>query len=258
MTELTSSELNPFQQDQNIQPQIQKADHPLSPEGRFGRLSYLAWLFIISMIYTCLLGISVALGLFAFFNSAERSIEALFNSFLGLSAIALIVVSIVAMFAAMICITIRRLHDLNKNGWLCLIFLIPLVGTIFSIYVMAAKGTEGENKYGIKRPTEQTEKVIGSLYLVLMIVYLLVMIPLMFNMQSMMSNLEQAQLQEEAMMSEGEPEELTDEQLAAYFKQAESEGEELAYEDGESVEISENADSSAEDAAIAAAEASVE
>ncbi|WP_180123590.1 DUF805 domain-containing protein [Acinetobacter sp. YH12097] len=258
MTELTSSELNPFQQDQNIQPQIQKADHPLSPEGRFGRLSYLAWLFIISMIYTCLLGISVALGLFAFFNSTERSIEALFNSFLGLSAIALIVVSIVAMFVAMICITIRRLHDLNKSGWLCLIFLIPLVGTIFSIYVMAAKGTEGENKYGIKRPTEQTEKVIGSLYLILMIVYLLIMIPLMFNMQSMMSNLEQVQLQEQAMMSEGEPEELTDEQLAAYLEQAESEGEELAYADGESVEISKNADSSAEDAAIAAAEASVE
>ena len=258
MTELTSSELNPFQQDQNIQPQIQKADHPLSPEGRFGRLSYLAWLFIIGMIYTCLLGISVALGLFAFFNSAERSIEALFNSFLGLSALALIVVSIVAMFVAMICITIRRLHDLNKSGWLCLIFLIPLVGTIFSIYVMAAKGTDGENKYGFKRPTEQTEKVIGSLYLVLMIVYLLVMIPLMFNMQSMMSNLEQAQLQEQAMMSEGEPEELTDEQLAAYLEQAESEGEELAYADGDSVEISENADSSAEDAAIAAAEASVE
>ena len=258
MTELTSSELNPFQQDQNIQPQIQKADHPLSPEGRFGRLSYLAWLFIISMIYTCLLGISVALGLFAFFNSTERSIEALFNSFLGLSAIALIVVSIVAMFVAMICITIRRLHDLNKSGWLCLIFLIPLVGTIFSIYVMAAKGTEGENKYGIKRPTEQTEKVIGSLYLILMIVYLLVMLPLMFNMQSMMSNLEQAQLQEQAMISEGEHEELTDEQIAAYLEQAESEGEELAYADGESVEISENADSSAEDAAIAAAEASVE
>ena len=258
MTELTSSELNPFQQDQNIQPQIQKADHPLSPEGRFGRLSYLAWLFIISMIYTCLLGISVALGLFAFFNSAERSIEALFNSFLGLSAFALIVVSIIAMFVAMICITIRRLHDLNKSGWLCLIFLIPLVGTIFSIYVMAAKGTEGENKFGIKRPTEQTEKVIGSLYLILMIVYLLVMIPLMFNMQSIMSNLEQAQLQEQAMMSEGEPEELTDEQLAAYLEQAESEGEELAYADGESVEILENADSSAEDAAIAAAETSVE
>lgn len=257
MTELTSNELNPFQQDQNIQPQIQKADHPLSPEGRFGRLSYLAWLFIISMIYTCLLGISVALGLFAFFNSAERSIDALFNSFLGLSAIALIVVSIIAMFVAMICITIRRLHDLNKSGWLCLIFLIPLVGTIFSIYVMAAKGTEGENKYGIKRPTEQTEKVIGSLYLILMIVYLLVMIPLMFNMQSMMNNLEQAQLQEQAMMSEGEPE-LTDEQIAAYLEQAESEGEELAYADGESVEILENADSSAEDAAIAAAEASVE
>ncbi len=59
----------------------------------------------------------------------------------------------------------RRLHDLNKSGWLCLVFLIPLVGTIFSIYVMAAKGTQGENNYGIKRPTEQTEKVIGSFIL---------------------------------------------------------------------------------------------
>ena len=257
MTELSTSELNPFPSSNQYQTVTHKADHPLSPEGRFGRLSYLAWLFIIGMIYSCVLGITVALGLFAVFTSAERSFDVLFSSALGICAIVLGVLSIIAMFVAMICITVRRLHDLNKSGWLCLVFLIPLVGTIFSIYVMAAKGTQGENNYGIKRPTEQTEKVIGSLYLVLMIVYLLVMIPVMLNMQGMMNNMAQAQLEEQAMMSEGEPE-MNDEELAAYLQQLEQQSsEELAYADGESVEIAET-DATSDEDAIAAAEAAVE
>lgn len=257
MTELSTSDLNPFPSSNQYQTATSKADHPLSPEGRFGRLSYLAWLFIIGMIYSCVLGITVALGLFAVFTSAERSFDVLFSSALGISAIVIAVVSIIAMFVAMICITIRRLHDLNKSGWLCLVFLIPLVGTIFSIYVMAAKGTQGENNYGIKRPTEQTEKVIGCLYLVLMIVYLLVMIPVMLNMQGMMNNMAQAQLEEQAMMSEAEPD-MNDEELAAYLQQLEQQsGEELAYGDGESVVIAET-DTTKDEDAIAAVEAAIE
>ncbi len=257
MTELSTSELNPFPPSNQYQANVNKADHPLSPDGRFGRLSYLAWLFIIGMIYSCVFGITVALGFFAVFNSAERSFNALFSSGLGLTAIGLSVISIIAMFVAMICITVRRLHDLNKSGWLFLVFLIPLVGTVFSIYVMAAKGTDGENKFGVKRPTEQTEKVIGSLYLVLMIVYLLVMIPVMLNMQSLINKSAQVQQEEQAMMSEDEPE-MSDEELTAYLQQvAENGGEELAYADGESVEIA-KADTTSDEDAIAAAEAAVE
>ena len=45
-------------------------------------------------------------------------------------------------------LAIRRLHDLNKSGWWTLIFLIPYVNLIFSLYVWFAPGTKGVNRYG--------------------------------------------------------------------------------------------------------------
>jgi len=45
-------------------------------------------------------------------------------------------------------IQIRRLHDLNKTGWFCLLSLIPFISFLFGIYVTFFPGTVGENKYG--------------------------------------------------------------------------------------------------------------
>jgi uncharacterized membrane protein YhaH (DUF805 family) len=45
-------------------------------------------------------------------------------------------------------ITVRRLHDLNKSGWWFLIALIPFVGSIWLLVLMASEGTRGDNKYG--------------------------------------------------------------------------------------------------------------
>ena len=47
-----------------------------------------------------------------------------------------------------ICLTIRRLHDLNLTGWFCLLMTIPAVNTAFWIYTTFAPGTIGPNKYG--------------------------------------------------------------------------------------------------------------
>lgn len=43
---------------------------------------------------------------------------------------------------------VRRLHDLNRSGWLLIIYLIPLLNYIFPIYVTFFKGTQGDNTYG--------------------------------------------------------------------------------------------------------------
>lgn len=43
---------------------------------------------------------------------------------------------------------VRRLHDVNKSGWFMLISLIPLVGGIWVLVLLATKGTMGENRYG--------------------------------------------------------------------------------------------------------------
>jgi len=42
----------------------------------------------------------------------------------------------------------RRLHDIGKSGWIQLIVLIPLIGAIWLIVLLATEGNPGGNAYG--------------------------------------------------------------------------------------------------------------
>lgn len=60
--------------------------------------------------------------------------------FYGLAAVAVILPNIA--------VGVRRLHDIDKSGWLYLLYLIPLVGTILLIVWGCKEGTSGPNQYG--------------------------------------------------------------------------------------------------------------
>lgn len=45
-------------------------------------------------------------------------------------------------------IQVRRLHDVNKSGWWVLINLVPILGFIYLVYLLAQKGDEGDNRFG--------------------------------------------------------------------------------------------------------------
>ncbi|WP_251423658.1 DUF805 domain-containing protein [Veillonella agrestimuris] len=47
-----------------------------------------------------------------------------------------------------IAVTVRRLHDLNKSGAWYFIQLIPIVGTLYLLYLMLKPTQQGDNKYG--------------------------------------------------------------------------------------------------------------
>ena len=48
-----------------------------------------------------------------------------------------------------IALQLKRWHDLGKSGWLVLINLVPLIGTVFSlIFLGFRKGVSGPNRYG--------------------------------------------------------------------------------------------------------------
>lgn len=47
-----------------------------------------------------------------------------------------------------ICVGIRRMHDIGKNGWWILINLIPLVGWIWYIVLCCQDSQPGENQWG--------------------------------------------------------------------------------------------------------------
>ena len=42
----------------------------------------------------------------------------------------------------------RRLHDTNKSGWMQLIWLIPILGWIYMIYLLVQDGDVADNQYG--------------------------------------------------------------------------------------------------------------
>ena len=45
-------------------------------------------------------------------------------------------------------ISVRRMHDIEKSGWVLLLGLIPIVGPIILLVYACKAGTVGENKYG--------------------------------------------------------------------------------------------------------------
>ncbi|MEM7545654.1 MAG: DUF805 domain-containing protein [Pseudomonadota bacterium] len=53
-----------------------------------------------------------------------------------------------AILIPSICVTVRRLHDLDRTGWWCLILLVPLIGAIVILVFAITRGTEGDNRFG--------------------------------------------------------------------------------------------------------------
>jgi uncharacterized membrane protein YhaH (DUF805 family) len=47
-----------------------------------------------------------------------------------------------------IAVSVRRLHDTDRNGWWLLIALIPVIGAIVLLVFMVQDGKPGENQYG--------------------------------------------------------------------------------------------------------------
>lgn len=47
-----------------------------------------------------------------------------------------------------IAVSVRRMHDIGKSGWVLLIGLIPLLGAIVLLVWAAQEGNQGSNQYG--------------------------------------------------------------------------------------------------------------
>ncbi len=58
------------------------------------------------------------------------------------------VVYVLAVFIPGLAVSVRRLHDVGKSGWMFLIVLIPIIGGIWLLVLMVTNGDLGENQYG--------------------------------------------------------------------------------------------------------------
>ena len=58
---------------------------------------------------------------------------------------------ILMLWWSFIAINVKRLHDLDRSGWLFLLVLIPLLNIFFFLYLIFAKGKQTPNRFGKTR-----------------------------------------------------------------------------------------------------------
>jgi uncharacterized membrane protein YhaH (DUF805 family) len=103
-------------------------------EGRATRSEY--WYFALFSIITSII-ISIVVGMiFGSESTAYSVVTGLYALFLFLPSISL---------------AVRRLHDTDRSGWMALLWLIPVIGTIWLLVLFVTRGTAGDNRFGADR-----------------------------------------------------------------------------------------------------------
>lgn len=151
--------------------QVSPVDYPLSTQGRFNRLSYIAWFGLLHLIFTvALLALALVFGIVNL-NTPQFSQHAI-NSISGLGQFTYLALSCLYLYGMMVVI-IRRLHDRNKSGWFILLLLIPIVQFLMLLYLLFARGCNRANRFGHPRPSTFIEKLMAWLMLIGFIISLL-------------------------------------------------------------------------------------
>lgn len=111
--------------------------------GRSRRMEY--WMFRLFEFAAIIALFVVVSGLAAVAGSAGGDTAGgVFGSIGGL----LIVAFVLGSFIPGLAVTVRRLHDTGRSGWMLLIGLIPLIGPIVLLVFLFSDGTRGPNEYG--------------------------------------------------------------------------------------------------------------
>lgn len=96
-----------------------------------GRSSLREWGIWFGSVFAINLVLQIIIGILG-----DSGLATLFNIVAGLFGLAVIIPNIA--------LSIRRLHDQDRSGWLTLTIIIPIVWLIF----MILPGTPGPNRYG--------------------------------------------------------------------------------------------------------------
>lgn len=131
---------------------------PFSFQGRIGRLRFLAWTMVLTLVT---LGIGIVLALFGLALLSSDSNAGLILA--GLLAFILVV----ALGFVSIQFSVQRLHDIGWSGWLWLLNLVPFIGSFFPFVMMVVPGNSTANRYGAPPPPNSNAvKVLSALWLV--------------------------------------------------------------------------------------------
>jgi uncharacterized membrane protein YhaH (DUF805 family) len=138
-----------------------------SPSGRFGRLSYIAWLVIVSIagqLIAFLLGGAEPIQFPV--DSAGAPVPGVMPEISPFAMAVSLVAGLITLVLGII-FAIRRCHDIDVSGWWNLVLVIPLVNLFYGLFLTLKAGTEGPNRFGPDRVTPGWEKVVGIIGILL-------------------------------------------------------------------------------------------
>lgn len=69
----------------------------------------------------------------------------------------LFVAAIIVLAWMLLTLSVKRLHDVNMQGYWILLNVIPIIGTFVLLVIWAIKGTSGPNRFGAD-PLEQMQE----------------------------------------------------------------------------------------------------
>lgn len=101
--------------------------------GRIGRLDYLIRLIVASVTF----------GVLFFVNIMLISVHQTPPISVALSWVIIAASCIVSLV-----LMAKRLHDVNKTGWLALLLFVPVVGFILFLVMLFMPGSEDANNFG--------------------------------------------------------------------------------------------------------------
>jgi len=74
---------------------------------------------------------------------------------------------------------VQRLHDLGWSGWLMLLYLVPIIGTVLPLVVLLMPGNPGVNRFGPPQPpNSRAVKILAALWLLVPVIGVLAAIVL--------------------------------------------------------------------------------
>lgn len=112
--------------------------------GRSPRIEY--WMFYLFQILI-MVGISVLAAVFIAVTGNTTAPDEPVSPMTNIAAL-LIIVAGLALIIPGIAVSVRRMHDQDKSGWMLLLALIPIVGGIIVFVFTLLPGTQGPNRYG--------------------------------------------------------------------------------------------------------------
>jgi len=110
-------------------------------KGRARRKEF--WMFILFNTIFVLITMSLILFLRYIMNDfdSKDGLVELLRSFIGIYILAILIPSLA--------LTVRRLHDVGKSGWMILVSFIPIIGEIWLLILMFTESNSNTNEYGV-------------------------------------------------------------------------------------------------------------